>query len=317
MAATTPDPSPLVSIGVPVYNGEQYLEEALDSLVNQTYANLEIIICDNASTDRTEEICRSYMARDGRITYTRHGANIGASRNYNATFAPARGKYFKWQAHDDICHPEMIARCVEVLEADEEPVLAYPGTRLIEANGSFMEDFTAVTGEGDEPRPSQRLSMLLDVPPRDSILNMCFPVFGLMRHSTLLRTGLIRNTPRSDMILLVELSMLGRFQKYPDFHFLRRTHADSSVETAGRGTSRTEKERRLAAWYDPNRGKRFPMTQTKLALGYGRAVLVGRMGPVERVRTLGVYLRWVARNWRLLGGDMKLGLKDWLRPGKA
>ena len=77
-----PNPSvpPRVCIGLPVYNGEATLEEALESLLAQTYANFEVIICDNASTDATREICERFVARDPRLRYERNSSNIGADR---------------------------------------------------------------------------------------------------------------------------------------------------------------------------------------------------------------------------------------------
>src|SRR5262249_38674640 len=91
-----------VSIGMAVYNGERYLPQTLDSLLAQTYSDFELIICDNCSIDGTEEICRSYVARDSRIHYYRNRTNIGVDRNFNLAFKLSRGKYFKWAADDDL-----------------------------------------------------------------------------------------------------------------------------------------------------------------------------------------------------------------------
>ena len=93
---------PKVSIGLPVYNGERYLAETIQSLRDQVFSDFEIIICDNASTDGTAEICRRYLTLDKRIRYYRHSKNLGAAFNFNRTFKLASGKYFKWAAHDDL-----------------------------------------------------------------------------------------------------------------------------------------------------------------------------------------------------------------------
>ena len=103
-SADEPTAVPRVTIGLPVYNGENYLAEAIDSILGQTFTDFELIISDNASTDRTEEICRRYAAEDDRIRYFRHDRNRGASPNYNFTVEKARGEYFKWAAHDDVLH---------------------------------------------------------------------------------------------------------------------------------------------------------------------------------------------------------------------
>ncbi len=87
--------APLVSIGIPVYNGGKYLEETLDSILNQTFTDFEVIVSDNASTDNTREIVEAYAAKDPRVRYYRNAENIGAAPNYNRTFELSRGKYFR------------------------------------------------------------------------------------------------------------------------------------------------------------------------------------------------------------------------------
>lgn len=106
---------PLVSIGVPVRNGARFLEQALDSLLAQSYQEFELIISDNASTDQTEAICRAYAARDGRIRYYRSSKDLGLAHNYNYLFQLARGEYFKWAAADDLHEPDYVLRCLDVL----------------------------------------------------------------------------------------------------------------------------------------------------------------------------------------------------------
>ena len=98
---------PRVSVGIPVFNGERFLAETIESILAQTFKDFEIVISDNASTDRTEEICRSYAARDPRIRYNRNDTNRGAAWNHNRVFELARGEYFKWQSHDDFCAPRV------------------------------------------------------------------------------------------------------------------------------------------------------------------------------------------------------------------
>ena len=107
MAQTPPESSagtqgssagPRVSIGLPVRNGARFLREAVDSLLSQTYSDFELIICDNDSDDGTDEIALGYARADHRVRYYRNEQNIGAARNFNNTFALARGQYFKWAA---------------------------------------------------------------------------------------------------------------------------------------------------------------------------------------------------------------------------
>ena len=93
---------PKLSIGLPIYNGEKFLEQAIESLLSQTFKDFEIIICDNASTDKTHEICKAYVARDNRIHYYRNETNIGCARNFARVFELSSGEYFKWAAYDDL-----------------------------------------------------------------------------------------------------------------------------------------------------------------------------------------------------------------------
>ena len=105
MQAEMATDGPRVSIGLPVYNGDNYLAETLDSILAQTFTDFELIISDNGSTDRTEAICRRYAAQDHRVRYVRNPSNLGAARNYKRAFELARGEYFKWNGHDDPLAP--------------------------------------------------------------------------------------------------------------------------------------------------------------------------------------------------------------------
>ena len=107
--------SPRLSIGIPVYNGESFLAQALDSLLAQTFHDFEIVISDNASTDRTPEICHAYVQRDPRVRYVRNPLNLGSVPNFNRVFEPSTAPLFKWAAHDDLHHETYLERCVRLL----------------------------------------------------------------------------------------------------------------------------------------------------------------------------------------------------------
>lgn len=93
---------PFVSIGMPVYNGEKFLRKAIQSLLQQTHSNFELIISDNASTDGTEAICREYAVKDNRVRYVRQQKNLGPAPNFKFVFDEACGEYFMWAACDDV-----------------------------------------------------------------------------------------------------------------------------------------------------------------------------------------------------------------------
>src|ERR1700749_639605 len=109
---------PLVSIGLFLYNGDRFLAAAIESILNQTFKDFELIISDNCSTDRSDEICRRYAAADSRIRYYRNEKNMGAGWNLRNVYFKATGKYFKWAAHDDTLEPRFLEVCIDALVAD-------------------------------------------------------------------------------------------------------------------------------------------------------------------------------------------------------
>lgn len=124
---------PLVSIGFPVYNRATTLGPALDSLLNQTYTNLEVIVCDNASTDHTGDVCREYARRDPRVRYSRNNTNIGPrgeAGNFGRVFSLSSGKYFMWSASDDVRPATAVAGAVEALERNPAAVMAHGPVQL-------------------------------------------------------------------------------------------------------------------------------------------------------------------------------------------
>ena len=128
--------TPRVSIGLPVYNGEEFLEEAIVSILSQTYQDFELIISDNASTDLTEKICQKYAAQDARIVYSRNVENVGIMNNHNLTFRRARGEYFRFAGYDDVWAPTLLERLVTELDKRPEVVVCYPAFVLIDGQGN-------------------------------------------------------------------------------------------------------------------------------------------------------------------------------------
>jgi len=211
--------SPLVSIGVPVRNGERFLALQLESLLAQDFRDLEIVISDNASTDATQEICRQYAARDNRIRYHRTEENRGLAWNHNRTFELAQGRYFKWAAYDDEHEPTYISKSVAVLDADPTVICCHSATVVIDEEGEVHEHWPARELTAS-PRPHVRLNEMLRPHPVDMM-------YGLMRVDALARTGLHRAFPESDHALLAELALLGRLVEVPEPLFRRRLHTEN------------------------------------------------------------------------------------------
>src|SRR5271165_1021655 len=189
---------PRVSIGMPLYNCEKYVAEAIESHLRQTYTDFELIITDNASTDRSEEICRAYAAKDPRIKYHRNKENVGAGGNFRMCFELAQAEYFRWTPSDDVVGPELLELCVEVLARDPSVLLAYPQTRLIDGTGRIIQDYDENLQLVQE-RPSARFKEALHR------LRLCNVQYGLIRREILGKTGLMRNYAGGDIPLILEL----------------------------------------------------------------------------------------------------------------
>jgi glycosyltransferase involved in cell wall biosynthesis len=283
--------APRVSIGLPVYNGQQYLRHALDSLLTQTFGDFELIISDNASNDATPEIGREYAARDPRIRYVRHEVNRGAAWNFNYVFGLARGVCFKWHAHDDMLEPTFLERCVTMLDRDPQMVLAFSRTRVVDANGNTLYTYDERL-RTDSPLASVRFHDLI------CIGHPCFQVFGVVRADVLRRTPLIGNYVPSDRILLARLGLLGTFYEAPEHLFISRRHPQQSVRAA--------KLRARAAWFDPaNKGK-IVMPHFRTLYEYIKAIRETPLSPDEARRCYGALLHWVASdyNWARMGNDV-------------
>jgi glycosyltransferase involved in cell wall biosynthesis len=245
--------APKVTIGMPVYNGGRFLEEALNSILSQTFTAIEVIISDNASTDTTEVICRSYAARDTRIRYYRNHTNLGAASNYNRTFQLSSGEFFKWAAADDVCAPNFLEKCVEVLDARPEIVLCYPKTRIIDEHGKFITEY--------EDRLNLR-SIKVNDRFRQALRDRreCNAVFGLIRSKILHKTPLIGNYISADRILLVWLTLYGQFYEIPECLFFRRQHSSSySGRVRDRELSRIQRRELAQEWYNPQTKDKISM----------------------------------------------------------
>ncbi|NEP19005.1 MAG: glycosyltransferase family 2 protein [Leptolyngbya sp. SIO4C1] len=281
---------PRVSIGFPVYNGETYLEEALDALLNQTFTDFELIISDNASSDRTEAICRDYASRDARIRYYRNAENLGAAPNYNRTFGLATGEYFKWAADDDRCEPTLLARCVDRLDQHPAAVLAYPRTVFTKPDGRKW--WTAkVAPRLAAETPHQRFEA--------AIANFwCVEVFGLIRREQLAKTSLIASYYGSDKLLLAQLSLLGPLLLVDEPLFYRRCHANQS--------SRLSHEER-EIWIDSQAAKRSKLWRPRNSVELFKSVLRLPLSWPERLRCLGVL-------WQKLLSNLPQTLAHRLQP---
>jgi len=276
----------LVSIGLPVYNGENYIGCAIASVLAQSFTDLELIICDNCSSDDTHAICENYARLDSRVRYFRNETDLGAARNFNRTFELATGAYFKWISHDDCCAPDFLKRCLQVLETESEVVLVYPRTVFIDAkgkpSGTYADNLDLRARE-----PACRFKTFLDRP------GWCHPVFGLVRRAVLARTRLIGNFPRSDRNLIGELALHGQICEIEEYLFFRRLHP--LISTTVNAT-----EQQLAEWYDPRMKGRLVFPRWRRFGEYLRAIARAPLRVREKAVCSLLVLRFalVPRRWK-------------------
>jgi glycosyltransferase involved in cell wall biosynthesis len=210
--------SPRVSVCLPVYNGEKYVDQAVRSILNQTFVDFELVISDNCSTDQTSEICQAFAAEDRRVRYFRAEENRGLAWNLNKGFHLARGELVMWMHHDDLVESTYVLRCVEALDCDKQAVLCFANNRLIDENGMTIGEIE-LFNDGAAARPNERFKCIIRPNQRAEA------IFGLMRREILSQTQLHGGFTGSDVILLAEMGLKGRFVLIPEFLFSRRLHA--------------------------------------------------------------------------------------------
>ncbi len=239
---TAQRPAPVVSIGLPVYNGEEYLGAAVESILAQTFADFELIICDNASTDGTAEIAQAFAASDPRVRYVRNARNIGLYPNFNRARALARGEFFRWHAHDDVCAPTYLERCVEALRRDPTASMAYPRAVAIDPSGARVISFDWHDADRfDEAEAESRFRRFVsgfDDAVRAGRQHVGLYIFGLQRMSAARRTRPFGGFMWADEAYLAELLLQGRFVEVPEDLLLMRVFGQNTTEVMLKGDLR-------------------------------------------------------------------------------
>lgn len=290
-------PPPRVSIGMPVYNGERYLEHTLNTVLDQTFTDFCIFISDNASTDRTEEICRAYAQRDPRITYIRNPVNLGAAGNYERCFQPTQSEYFRWQNVDDPIEPTLIERCVAALDKQTDAVLAYGRTNIIDEHGNVTERYDDKLSLIQD-KPSDRfIACLLNI----GLQNL---MYGLIRRDALAHTARLKGYLAADINLIGELALYGKFIEIPEQLFSRRMHPDCS------SWDRKDAERQKNFW-DPSKRK-LVMQTWRSVFEYYKATLKAPISWQEKISVCHFLLRHTywrrTRMWTELNDLVRYGI---------
>jgi glycosyltransferase involved in cell wall biosynthesis len=274
--------APSVSLGLPVFNGEAFLVQVLESILAQTYGDFELIISDNASTDATPDILRDYAARDARIRCFRQASNIGSGNNWSFVARQARGEWLKWvSAHDDYA-PRLLEDCLEPLRKDPTVVLCYGRTQLIDMAGNKLDvyagDFDALSADPLERYRIVRKRLHLGTPIQA----------GVIRLDALQRCGYLGNYRDSDRVLTAGLALVGKFVLLPQILFYRRW--DKSVASALRSPLEIQR------LYHPEAKRPPPFMNLRRQLGQVGIALRAPAGLHAKASSVQAALRYT--DWR-------------------
>lgn len=297
MAARLP-----LTLGLPVYNGSTFLPEAIRSILGQTFADFELVVSDNASSDATEAIVRDFAARDRRLRYHRNAENVGLTRNFNQVFSMATGKYFKWATSDDALMPDFLRRCVEVLDQDERVVLACTRARFVDATGARKE----VEDPGWNlmmDAPEERLRYVIDAG------HWVNSILGVIRTDALAVTGLLPDYPGGDYRLLAELSLLGKFRELPEAFYVRRLHPAASSQIA--------KDRRMIAEYIAGKGGPLRLPAWSRTLDNFKIVWRSNLATSRKIALSGSVLGTMKARRDRLWSEMQLAWTTRFRRGRV
>jgi glycosyltransferase involved in cell wall biosynthesis len=261
---------------MPAFNAGRYIQSAIDSILAQTEADLELIVYDNASADDTEAVCRAAADRDPRVRYHRNPENLGAAENYNLVLKAARGRYFRWCSSNDLCHPEFLRSCVDRLEEQQDAVLAYPDTWIFSSDpaaGTPFVDSLAL----DDDDPVVRFTRFLDGVRLNNLIN------GVCRTEVLRNVPPIRVYFGSDLVTAAALTFHGKLVRVPFPYFYRRMDEHSATRLVGEEAARRH--------YDPAGRKRMVFQTFRLYAGYLGAAASAPLPSRVRARLCGAVLR--------------------------
>ena len=286
---------PLVSIGMPMYNGERYIRKAIDSLLAQDYENFELIISDNASTDSTLLICRECTSSDHRVSVHAQNHNVGALANFKTVLEPARGKYFMWAAVDDYWLPEFISSLVKELEEHPEAGVAMCATERVYEDGILFD--TIRFKDKNDPNNMNYYQMIkgLTSPEKYNLY-----IYGLFR-TNLLRQAIsfYPEVPGLDRLFICQIALATRF-RYVDQVLHIRMHHDqpSNIRLANEKFNRMQEDK---------------LVDIKILLALRQMISKSTIIPWYRKLYMPVVLWRYA--WLLLLGRVIPKIKDRVSPG--
>jgi glycosyltransferase involved in cell wall biosynthesis len=294
---------PKVTVGIPVFNGERFIERAMRCFLDQDFDDIELIVADNASTDNTLEICREIASVDSRIQTLTSDCNMGAAPNFNRLVDAARGEYFKWAAHDDWCSSDFLSTMLSHFASNPHAVLCYAPMAVEDDSGQIyrLHDDILLHLQSDDLRSRYH----------DILYNLHDPtplIFGLIRADVLRRTGRIPNAPEPDRLLLNELVLYGHLLRVPGPTFV---HYGPPAHMQHYGGDDTPLGRRSWVWlhaeniarpkwatYRILRSNLASLNRAPQLTHLGRFLMIGELCLAMSLTRFKSKLRWTSRRLR-------------------
>lgn len=202
----------LVSVGLPVRNGADRIAKVVQSVLAQDYEHIELVICDNASTDHTEEVCRDLARTDSRVIYHRHPDNIGLTYNFVSAIQIATGTYFRWIGDDDWLAPDFVSRTLECFAEDDQRLLVTTRIEYTNPDGMTSTDHKYDGARMASPDPVERLSELMRVVNESYFV--VDPLYALVRREPVAALPR-RNMLREDEVFATKLALAGPWGHVP------------------------------------------------------------------------------------------------------
>jgi glycosyltransferase involved in cell wall biosynthesis len=285
---------------MPAYNSERTIQASIDSILSQTFTDLELIIVDNASTDGTVALCETAAAHDSRVRVIRNPVNLGVNPNYRKVAELSRGEFFKWHSTNDLLDRDYIAACVAVLDARQDVVLAFGSTVIFQSDpeaGTAYDDRM----NADDDDPLARFRRTADLLRLNNAIN------GLIRREALMRTSVHGDYLSSDNIVLSELALEGKIALVPTTRFFRRMDKSSATALQSAGTVR------LAHY--PTRRFAQLFQSWRFMSGYMLAVVRSRLPLGKRLKGFAYVMRLMYWASPRLFADFKEAVKYYAARG--
>lgn len=218
---------PLVQVGIPVFNGERDIARTIEALLSQDYPNLEVLISDNCSTDKTGEIAKHYADADSRVKYWSNEKNIGSFANFELLFSKSKGEYYFWAGHNDTYSSGFLSKAISIMEADPSVVHCFPHGFLANPDGSIFSYPFSFIDTRNLSKPARFLATIWHLGP-------CTEFYGVYRRSVLQKVMPFKKLLPIDYVLLAEVATLGASAYVADEQMKLPVNKGSILKTARR-----------------------------------------------------------------------------------